>query len=196
MLCKKCNQELPEIGDFCPFCGAPKEELVEEELLQMDEEVIATEEETAEQAEETAEEAGQIPEEAKPKLKLWQIITIIAGGIFFILLTDDTGFIPLGGFADDFIVGVGVFHTGNFHAVCIPDECGLNAVFIILKLGAEGNFSYVFLGNRGLEVFYFGSGLACGQGKKEQKGSDERQKPFHNDTSLGYICIYMISNQN
>lgn len=81
MLCKKCNQELPEIGDFCPFCGAPKEELVEEELLQMDEEVIATEEETAEQAEETVEEAGQIPEEAKPKLKLWQIIAIIAGGI-------------------------------------------------------------------------------------------------------------------
>lgn len=78
MICKKCGQEMPEVGGFCPFCGEPK--AVEEELLteQVTEETEAITEET-----ELAEESEAIEETAAPKqkIKLWQLIAIIAGGI-------------------------------------------------------------------------------------------------------------------
>ena len=102
MICKKCGQELTEVGAFCPFCGEPKpveeetvspavEETVEEIAEQFDVEEIA--EESAEEIEEgTGEEIEQeiegepkeeTEEETAParKLKLWQLIAIIAGGI-------------------------------------------------------------------------------------------------------------------
>jgi len=90
MICNKCGQEMPEIGAFCPFCGEPKP--VEEEIVSpaAEETVEETAEEIAEQtdveeiAEETAEEiAEDIAEEVAPvrKLKVWQLIAIIAGGV-------------------------------------------------------------------------------------------------------------------
>lgn len=78
MICKKCGQEMPEVGGFCPFCGEPK--AVEEELLteQVTEETEVITEET-----ELAEESEAIEETAAPKqkIKLWQLIAIIAGGV-------------------------------------------------------------------------------------------------------------------
>ena len=111
MICKHCNREMPEVGDFCPFCAAPKEAApVEEEILIPAEEVM---EEVPLEVEETAEEAGPqsgelseetenegVSEEAegeeiegeenadeeKPrrKLKLWQLLFIITCGVVLV----------------------------------------------------------------------------------------------------------------
>ncbi len=60
MICKNCQQEMPEVGEFCPFCGAVKEET-----------------------------PVQTPApEPKPGKKIWLPILIIAGGIVLLgLLT-------------------------------------------------------------------------------------------------------------
>ena len=101
MICKKCGQEMPEIGAFCPFCGEAKpleEEVITplETLSEVTAEEIAAVETTEEAAEETTEEiaeeaaeetedenSDEAEESAAPvrKLKLWQLIAIIAGGI-------------------------------------------------------------------------------------------------------------------
>lgn len=106
MICNKCGQEMPEIGTFCPFCGAPKSaeeetvSLAAEETAGVSAEEIAEEiaEETAEETvEETVEESAEetdeeiteeVTEEPAPgrKLKLWQLIAIIAGGIVLLAI--------------------------------------------------------------------------------------------------------------
>lgn len=89
MICNKCGQEMPEIGTFCPFCGEPKS--VEEEVVSLAAEETVEEAEGS-SAEEIAEEIAEgsaeatmeeLAEESAParKLKLWQLIAIIAGGI-------------------------------------------------------------------------------------------------------------------
>lgn len=93
MICKKCGQEMPEIGAFCPFCGEAKA-LEEEVIVPAAEIPEEAAEETAEEiaqetTEEAAEEISEEIQEVKPedlpqpkfKLKLWQLIAIIAGGI-------------------------------------------------------------------------------------------------------------------
>ena len=99
MICKKCQQEMPEVGAFCPFCGEPKpveeevitpvedaaeeaaEEIAEEATEEICEETMEETEEIAEETEETS-DLTELEEEApKTKMKLWQLIAIIAGGI-------------------------------------------------------------------------------------------------------------------
>ncbi len=81
MICKKCQQEMPEVGVFCPFCGAPKEQ--EEVLTPAEVTEELPEEHTEEGVEETLSEEAEAPVEEVPqrKLKLWQLICIIAGGV-------------------------------------------------------------------------------------------------------------------
>jgi len=69
MICKNCQKEMPDVGDFCPFCAAEKET-----------QVIPAEEITFEEtpAEEICEE---VQEEPKPKTPLWKWILVIGGGI-------------------------------------------------------------------------------------------------------------------
>ena len=98
MICKNCQQEMPEVGEFCPFCGAakePAEEIVLQETAEETVEEVAEEtaeviaEETAEASEATEETAEELvegeneeePQQPKAKLKLWQLIAIIAGGV-------------------------------------------------------------------------------------------------------------------
>lgn len=98
MICKQCNQQMPDVGAFCPFCGAPREEVpAEEEILiaaeETAEEILpeaenaeATEGEEAAEGEEISEEGEENGEEEKPrrKLKLWQKICIIVGAIVLV----------------------------------------------------------------------------------------------------------------
>lgn len=60
MICKNCQQEMPEVGEFCPFCGAVKEE---------------------------ASVSAPAPEKKSGK-KIWLPILIVVGGIVLLgLLT-------------------------------------------------------------------------------------------------------------
>lgn len=84
MICNKCGQELPEVGAFCPFCGEPR--LAEEEIelvgeVELAEEIEVTEQVAVEAFDETIDLTQQPEETPKAKLKLWQLIAIIAGGI-------------------------------------------------------------------------------------------------------------------
>ncbi len=84
------------MGAFCPFCGAPREqeevltpeqplkEMVEEQPEALEEFPEEIQEITEEAAEESAEKAeGEVQETLQPrrKLKLWQLIAMIAGGV-------------------------------------------------------------------------------------------------------------------
>lgn len=102
MICKKCNQQMPELGDFCPFCGEAKEKerLETEETVAVEEtatEEVACEEAACEETaceetacEETACEEtacqetdavqAEVPQQ-KRKLKPWVWVAIIAGGV-------------------------------------------------------------------------------------------------------------------
>ena len=94
MICKNCGQQMPDVGAFCPFCAAPKEipqeetvtEVAEQTEVLVGEETDIPEGETAEEGieeemngEETEEEFQE--EEPRRKLKPWQIIAIVLGGI-------------------------------------------------------------------------------------------------------------------
>lgn len=102
MICKHCQKEMPEVGEFCPFCGAakeveevtPVEELVVEEVAAEETaEVEIAEEATVEAGEEAAEgevlseEAEPIPEEApKKKLPLRKLLLVIGGGVVLLAI--------------------------------------------------------------------------------------------------------------
>jgi len=80
MTCKNCDRELPEYGEFCPFCGAAREE----ETQQAEQpEVIAAE-----------------PEKKKPKIWLWVLAgvccLVVLGAIVYGILSL-LGVLPGGG---------------------------------------------------------------------------------------------------
>lgn len=99
MICKKCQKELTGEGIFCPYCGEkleqePAEAVLESqdaEVLEPVEEICeeVTAEEAAEEASEeaaveaaedaAAEEQPEVP--AKKKLKTWQLVLAIVGGV-------------------------------------------------------------------------------------------------------------------
>ena len=85
MTCKNCNRELPEFGEFCPFCGAAREE--ETLLSKQPEEVIAEPEVLAEEPKVVAAE----PEKKQPKIWLWVLAgvccLVVLGAIVFGILS-------------------------------------------------------------------------------------------------------------
>lgn len=85
MLCNKCGQEMPEIGDFCPFCGAPKgEQVLTEEVIS--EEVVSEEAVSEETAGEEIVPEEVTEQEPPKKKKLWPIILMIAGGVVLLAI--------------------------------------------------------------------------------------------------------------
>lgn len=65
MICKKCNQEIPDEAALCPICGEPKETAAEEAVMEEPVMVEAVMEEAA------AAEAPIQEEVKKPKSKVW-----------------------------------------------------------------------------------------------------------------------------
>lgn len=104
MICKNCQKEMPEAGDFCPFCGTAKEtveetvaqeivaeEVICEELIEETAEAIDEADDACEETELTEEELLEAeneeePQQPKKKLKLWQLIAIIAGGVMLLAI--------------------------------------------------------------------------------------------------------------
>lgn len=70
MICKNCNQELPEYGNFCPYCGAARQE---------DTAAAPAAELTAQIPENLPEEAAVQPK--KRTLKPWQWVLVAVGGL-------------------------------------------------------------------------------------------------------------------
>lgn len=84
MICKKCNQEIPEGVEICPICGEPMET---ETAL---EETIATEETVSDEAvveEAVSEEAPAQEEVKKPKNKVlgWILTAVILVAVIAVL---------------------------------------------------------------------------------------------------------------
>ena len=82
MICNKCGQEMPEVGEFCPFCAEPKpveEAIPAEEILQESEVIEETESTEVQEQPEVQEEVQE--EAPKSKLKRWHIVAIVAGGL-------------------------------------------------------------------------------------------------------------------
>lgn len=169
MICKKCQKEMPELGEFCPFCGAAKEQeersvleeaaAAEQVLEEVSETAELTGEEVAEgtaEGEQTAEENAEESadenaeeEEApkKPRLKTWQWIALIAGSV--VLLAVLVGAVLYG-------LGVDLRPRANDilykDSYTVSDEKAIAAADTVVA--TVGNYA---LTNSELQIQYWGS---------------------------------------
>lgn len=85
MICKNCNQEIPEEVEVCPICGEPTEAFMKETFAEEDTEGTVTAEETTDEV--VCEETPAQEEVKKPKSKVlgWIITAVILVAVIAVL---------------------------------------------------------------------------------------------------------------